>query len=53
MDDKRDECGCHKGCTVRPHECKKPCVWPTCLTEAEHKELNAELMHDLETDGWV
>ncbi len=43
MKDKRLECGCHKQCTVLPHECEKPCVWPMCLTEDEEKELNAEM----------
>jgi hypothetical protein len=39
--DKRDECGCHKGCTMLAHECNKKCVWPDCLTEREHQELLA------------
>jgi hypothetical protein len=44
--DKRDECGCHKGCVTYPHECEKKCVWPDCLTEAEHAELSADLERD-------
>jgi hypothetical protein len=48
MRDKRDECGCHKGCTVLPHHCDKPCVWPSCLTEAEHTELAADVAKDFE-----
>jgi len=44
--DKRDECGCHKGCVTYPHQCEKKCVWPDCLTEAEHAELSAELERD-------
>ena len=46
--DKRDECGCHKGCTTLMHAGEVPCVWPSCLTEQEH----AELMQDLEETGW-
>jgi hypothetical protein len=37
--DKRDECGCHRGCTWLPHDCAVPCVWPDCLTEGEHRDL--------------
>lgn len=43
MVDKRDECGCHKGCITEPHECEVPCVWPECLTVAEHAEFVASL----------
>lgn len=43
MPDKRDECGCHRGCTTDPHECERPCQWPGCLTEAEHAQLAAEI----------
>lgn len=47
MSDKRDECGCHRDCTVEmfgpQHECEKPCRWPGCLTEEEHAELCAGL----------
>lgn len=39
MDDKRDECGCHRECIMLPHECDKPCVWPECLTVDEHAQL--------------
>ena len=46
MKDKRDECGCHRGCTVLPHDCAVPCRWPDCLTEAEQAELCAEVMRD-------
>lgn len=41
--DKRDECGCHKGCTMDDHDCAVPCRWPDCLTEDEHLELLAAL----------
>lgn len=41
--DKRDECGCHRECTTLPHECATPCQWPACLTEAEHRQLAAEI----------
>jgi hypothetical protein len=44
MPDKRDECGCHRECTTLPHHCERPCVWPSCLTEAEHLQLAAEAM---------
>lgn len=44
--DKRDQCGCHRECTVTPHDCEKPCVWPKCLTEAEAAELGAEILAD-------
>jgi hypothetical protein len=43
MDDKRDECGCHRECTVLPHSCAVPCAWPDCLTEAERSQLCAEI----------
>lgn len=46
MIDKRIECGCHVDCTTEPHECAKPCRWPSCLTEAEHRELVDEVMRD-------
>lgn len=46
MKDKRRECGCHVGCTWTAHECERPCCWPSCLTEAEHEELAAELAAD-------
>lgn len=48
MKDKRDECGCHRGCVTLPHECEHPCVWPKCLTKSEE----AELIKDLEENGW-
>jgi hypothetical protein len=44
--DKRDECGCHKGCTTLPHACEVPCRWPSCLTDAEHAELVADIIRD-------
>ena len=44
--DKRDVCGCHKGCTVLPHVCEVPCRWPTCLTADEHAELVDDLRRD-------
>jgi hypothetical protein len=46
MPDKRDECGCHRDCTMLPHECVRPCRWPDCLTDAEHEELAAEVMRE-------
>lgn len=46
--DKRDECGCHKGCTMLPHDCEKPCTWPDCLTEAEQQKLADDVMKDNE-----
>lgn len=45
--DKRDACGCHKGCTVTPHDCAVPCRWPACLTEDEARELADEVGRDL------
>jgi hypothetical protein len=50
MKDKREECGCHKGCTMLPHECEKPCSWPKCLTEEEAKQLADECYAALTTD---
>lgn len=47
--DKRDECGCHHGCTMLPHECAVPCRWPSCLTEAEQQALADEVL----ADDWV
>lgn len=49
MPDKRDECGCHPGCTMLPHTCDKPCEWPSCLTETEQQQLAGEVMADWET----
>lgn len=46
MKDKRDECGCHRGCNLTPHYCDIPCRWPSCLTPAEVTELLAELDAD-------
>jgi hypothetical protein len=43
---KPDECGCHPGCTVLPHDCEKPCEWPSCLTPEEEAELAADIMND-------
>lgn len=48
MKDKRDECGCHRTCTVLPHDCERPCIWPQCLTPEEE----AEVVRDLEENGW-
>lgn len=42
-DDKRDKCGCHRNCTVLPHECAVPCRWPECLTTDEQAALLAKL----------
>lgn len=44
--DKRDECNCHRDCTVLSHACEKPCRWPDCLTPEEHEELLAELLRE-------
>ena len=46
MKDKRDECGCHRGCTTLPHDCAHPCRWPACLTPEE----TAELLEDLRNE---
>lgn len=46
MRDKRDECGCHRGCTTDPHDCERPCRWPDCLTDAEHTALVEEIVID-------
>jgi hypothetical protein len=49
--DKRDECGCHRECTVEmfgpQHECDNPCTWPECLTWEEKVELADELRREL------
>jgi hypothetical protein len=41
--DKRDVCGCHRDCSWMQHDCEVPCVWPNCLTDADHDEIDAEL----------
>jgi hypothetical protein len=41
--DRRDACGCHRGCTTLPHDCPAKCRWPSCLTEAEEHRLCDEL----------
>lgn len=46
--DKRQVCGCHAGCSTIEHTCDKPCVWPLCLTEAEHHALVDGAMR-----GWL
>jgi hypothetical protein len=46
MADKRDECGCHRTCITLPHECERPCVWPSCLTVEEAKQLADEILAD-------
>lgn len=46
MPDKRDECGCHRTCSLLEHSCEVPCVWPSCLTELESRELVRELLGD-------
>lgn len=48
MKDKRDECGCHRECTMLPHECTKPCEWPSCLTDTEQQQLCDDLEYDEE-----
>lgn len=48
--DKRDECKCHRECTVLTHCCPAgtvPCTWPACLTEAETRELVDEIRRDM------
>lgn len=59
MVDKRDECGCHRECTLADdilgtpeHECDHPCVWPECLTDDEHLALVNEL-NDAMADGVI
>ena len=47
MEDKRDECGCHRECRMDFHECDRPCVWPNCLTDDEHAELLREVEKEL------
>lgn len=44
--DKRDECDCHRSCTVLPHTCDNPCIWPDCLTGDELDALDREVMAD-------
>jgi hypothetical protein len=46
--DKRAECGCHIGCIGTEHGCgcDNPCRWPSCLTDAEHSDLIAEIVRD-------
>jgi hypothetical protein len=39
LTDKRDKCNCHRECTIDPHYCQVPCVWPNCLTKEEYDEL--------------
>lgn len=46
MPDKRDECGCHRGCEWLLHDCDNPCRWPTCLTAEEHGRLLDEIARD-------
>lgn len=56
--DKRDVCGCHKGCTWPPggdsilgipgHDCATPCRWPDCLTAMEAAELPASWVAAIE-----
>lgn len=43
----REKCGCHKGCSTRPHKCDKPCKWPYCLTPEEGQELAEKIKKDL------
>jgi hypothetical protein len=43
MEDQRDKCKCHKGCTTEPHYCRKPCMWPNCLNPEQTKELLDEI----------
>jgi hypothetical protein len=52
MPDKREECGCHKGCHTDPHDCAVPCRWPSCLTEAEAEQLHGELWPQEDRDAY-
>ena len=45
--DKREECGCHRGCVLEAHVCDRPCRWPECLTDAEHAQLAREIAEEL------
>lgn len=47
MADKRDECGCHRECTMTDHLCERPCRWPACLTAEEEAELVEKINRDL------
>lgn len=49
--DKRGECGCHRGCTVLPHDCDEPCRWPGCLTPEEAGELAASIARETGSHG--
>lgn len=44
--DKRTVCECHQDCSTVEHYCAKPCIWPLCLTEAEHHALVAGVMSE-------
>lgn len=44
--DKRDECGCHRECTVTPHFCLIQCTWPACLNDEQVAQLLAEMDDD-------
>lgn len=48
FEDKRDECKCHKGCTVIGHECENPCKWPACLDTEELDQLFQDIRKDME-----
>lgn len=41
--ERRDRCGCHSECSIFPHRCDRPCVWPQCLTTAGRAELASEI----------
>ena len=52
--DKRDECGCHRECTLADdilgfpeHDCDHPCRWPDCLTDEEHDQLVRDMRDEL------
>lgn len=47
LTDRRDVCGCHRECTTLPHTCDRPCIWPTCLTDDEHRQLADNIERDL------
>lgn len=53
MKDKRDECDCHRECTVLDHLCDQPCTWPACLTPDEEREFAEQLNAEFEENGWI
>lgn len=43
VEDQRDRCGCHRECSMLPHDCERPCRWPDCLSAAESQALADEI----------